>query len=115
MKKNNIKENDIITNIKCFKDFQPKISCMCILNNGDLLICQNDFFFSIIETTNFQIKFKYEIENDNNNKFIDCLQLKNEKVILGLFSFIFISSFSNNNTVFKIEQKIIFNELIRIT
>ena len=115
MKKNNIKENDIITNIKCFKDFQPKISCMCILNNGDLLICQNDFFFSIIETTNFQIKFKYEIENDNNNKFIDCLQLKNEKVILGLFSFIFISSFSNNNTIFKIEQKIIFNELIRIT
>ena len=65
------KNNDIITNIKCYKDFQPKILCMCLINNDDLLICQNDFFFSIIETINFQIKLKYEFENDNNNKFID--------------------------------------------
>ena len=114
MQKN--KNNDIITNIKCYKDFfQPKILCMCIINNDDLLICQNDFFFSIIETINYQIKLKYEFENDIKNKFIDCLQLKNQKVVFGLNSYIKILNFTNNNTSFKIEQIISFNQLIRIT
>ena len=111
-----IKNNDIITNIKCYKDFfQPKILCMCIINNDDLLICQNDFFFSIIETINFQIKLKYEFENDIKNKFIDCHQIKNQKVVFGLNSYIKILNFTNNNTSFQIEQIISFNELIRVT
>ena len=113
MQKN--KNNDIITNIKCDKDFQPKILCMCIINNDDLLICQNDFFFSIIETINNKIKLKYEFENDIKNKFIDCLQLKNQKVVFGLNSYIKILNFRNNNNSFKIEKIISFNQLIRIT
>jgi len=114
MKKNKNKENDLITNIKCYKEIPPKISCICIMNNDDLLICQNDYFFNVIEPINFQIKLKSEFENNNNNKIIDCIQLKNQKVIFGLFSYIKILIFTNNNTLFKIEQIINYNELIRI-